>query len=142
MNIAIWITRLVLAALFLTAGLIKAGASEGFAITIAQFSILPPATVTAFAIFLPWVEIITAVLLVIPKMARVGAILAAALLATFITALLWAISQGLIVDCGCFGESAPSLSKMLLTLTRNVVLLTLTLVFAIRKLRPSQPEST
>lgn len=136
MNLAIWITRLLLAALFLTAGLIKAGASEGFAITIAQFSILPPAAITAFALALPWVEILTALLLVIPKTARVGAALAALLLTTFITALLWALSQGLIVDCGCFGESAPSLNKMLLTLTRNVILLTLTLTLAIKTSRP------
>ncbi|MGC1479391.1 MAG: MauE/DoxX family redox-associated membrane protein [Chthoniobacterales bacterium] len=135
LTVFIWGSRLLLAGLFLTAGLIKAGASEGFAITIATFSILPPTIVTAFANLLPWVEILAALLLLIPPTARLGAALAALLLFTFIGALAWALSQGLIVDCGCFGESPPSLSKMVVALVRNVILLALTLALAVRSTR-------
>lgn len=130
--ILIWAARVLLAAIFLTAGLIKAGASEGFAITIAAFSILPPTSVTILANLLPWVEILTAIFLLIPRTARIGAALASLILVVFIGALTWALSQGLIVDCGCFGESPPSLTKMLVTLGRNVVLLAIALGLAIR----------
>ncbi len=132
-------TRLLLAALFLAAGLVKAGASEGFAITIAQFTILPPATVTAFAIILPWFEILAAILLLVPRTVRWGAILTATLLVTFTAALGWALSQGLIVDCGCFGETAPSRERMVTTLVRDVVLLAAALILAVYP-RPPRPN--
>ncbi len=131
MRLLFILVRVLLAALFLTAGLIKAGASEGFAITIAQFSILPPSAVSAFAVTLPWFEILAAILLLIPRTAKFGAILAAFLFATFISAIAWALSQGLIVDCGCFGESTPSLGKMIATLVRNAFLLAIALGLAV-----------
>jgi uncharacterized membrane protein YphA (DoxX/SURF4 family) len=134
--------RLLLAALLLTAGLIKAGASEGFAVTIAQFTILPPTAVSGLAIALPWAEIVTAILLLIPRTARLGAALAALLFATFIAAIAWALSQGLIVDCGCFGESEPSLEKMITTLLRDVVLLLIALALVLpRPAPPTRPAA-
>ncbi len=128
--------RIVIATLLFAAGLIKAGASEGFAITIAQFSILPPTAIAAFATWLPWVEIVTAILLLVPRSARLGAGLAALLFTTFAAAIAWALSQGLIVDCGCFGGSTPSRERMIFTLVRNVVLLAASL--AIVFVRPSR----
>lgn len=140
MNIAIQASRVLLAALFLYAGAVKAGASEGFAITIAQFSILPPPLVMIFARVLPWLEIAAGILLLIPRTARFGAALTACLLLVFSGAIGWALSQGLIVDCGCFGEDVPpSRERMVATLLRDLLLLGLTVGVASRRLRSSQP---
>ncbi len=134
MKLAIWLARLIVAGVFLYAGIVKAGASEGFAVAIAQFSILPQPAVSALALALPFVEIAAGVLLVIPRTARLGAGLAAALLCTFLVALGWALSQGLIVDCGCFGDAPPSRERMVAALARDVILLALTLLLAARPL--------
>lgn len=136
MKIAVWIARIGLAGMFLYAGFVKSGASEGFARTIAQFTILPVPIVDVFSLALPWMEMLCGVLLLIPKTSRVGALLAAALLTMFIVAIGWALSQGLIVDCGCFGEDVPpSRERMVATLLRDAVLLALTLGLAVRRAR-------
>ena len=124
-----WAARLVLAATFFYAGFIKLGTSEQFAVTVAQFTILPPALAAPFALALGWVETLAAVLLVIPRTARLGAGLTAALLVMFIAALGYALSQGLVVACGCFGpeEAAPSRDAMWLAVGRDLFLLALTL---------------
>ncbi len=130
MTILLWAARVFVAGLFLYAGGIKAGASEGFAITISQFSILPAPLITIAAILLPFAEIVGAILLLIPRTTRMGAALLSALLVVFLTALTWALSQGLIVDCGCFGDEPPSRDRMVATILRDVVLLAITLPLA------------
>lgn len=134
MKIAIWTARILLAAVFFYAGVVKLGTSERFAITVADFSLLPPALIRTVAIGLPWLETFTAMLLLIPRTARLGAGIAALLLGTFLAALAWALNQGIVVDCGCFGEeSQPSTDKMLAAIARDAALLVLTLGLARRR---------
>ncbi|HEY8899838.1 MAG TPA: MauE/DoxX family redox-associated membrane protein [Chthoniobacterales bacterium] len=145
MRIAIWAARILLAAIFFYAGVVKLGTSERFAITVADFSILPPALLHVVVPGLPWLEAFAAVLLVIPRTARLGAGIVAVLLVTFIAALAWALNQGIVVDCGCFGEeSQPSTDQMVLAIWRDVALLALTLGLAIRRSagRPARNPDT
>jgi len=137
MEIAIWLARILVAAVFLYAGIVKAGTSERFAMTIAQFSILPPHAVTIVAMVLPWLEILTAILLLVPVTARLGAVGAAALLVVFIGVLAWGIHQGWAIDCGCFGngDDPPAQGELPIALGRDVVLLAITLGLALRKTR-------
>jgi uncharacterized membrane protein YphA (DoxX/SURF4 family) len=135
MKIAIWLARILVAAVFLYAGIVKAGTSERFAMTIAQFSILPPQAVGAAAMVLPWLEILTAILLLVPATARLGALGAAGLLVVFIGVLAWGIHQGWAIDCGCFGngDDPPAQGELPIALGRDVVLLAITLGLALRK---------
>ena len=138
MKIAIWLARGLIAAVFLYAGVLKLGASERFAITVAQFAILPEGWTRGAALALPAVETLVGVLLLVPRTARAGAWAAAALLAIFIAALAWAWSQGFTVDCGCFGgsEDEPTPGNAIpLALTRDAVLLAITLLLAARRTR-------
>lgn len=135
MKIATWSARLLLAAVFFYAGVIKLGTSERFAVTVARFSILPETAGNLLAFSLGWIEALAAILLVIPRTARIGAALAAALLIAFIGALAWSLHQGLLIDCGCFGEDPePSGDKMVFAIWRDVALLALTLGLACRRL--------
>jgi len=133
---AVWTARIVLAALFLYAGLIKLDASEQFALTMSKFTFLPEDSVPWFVLGLPVVEIFAALLLLIPTTARWGAGLVAVMLVVFIAALGWTLQQGFTADCGCFGEDgAPSRGKMIFAIARDVALLALTLGLAGRRLR-------
>jgi uncharacterized membrane protein YphA (DoxX/SURF4 family) len=137
MKIAIWAARIFLAALFLYAGVVKLGASERFTVTVANFSILPPDQAALVGMTLPWIEAGAALLLLIPRTARVGAGIIAVLLVTFIAALGWALHQGFLVDCGCFGDE-PSIStpgKLVFAIARDAALLALTLGLAWRRSR-------
>jgi uncharacterized membrane protein YphA (DoxX/SURF4 family) len=136
MKFAIWSARVLLAAVFLYAGIMKLGTSEQFAITIAQFFILPKAWSALFAVSLACFEILVGILLLIPRTAQGAAFVSAALLITFIATLTWAWSQGFTVGCGCFGptedEPAPG-NQIPLAIARDVVLLALTLLLAARR---------
>ena len=136
MKFAIWGARILLAAVFFYAGVIKLGTSERFAVTVARFSILPESFTNVFALALGGIEAVAAILLLIPRTARIGALLIAALLVMFIGALAWSFHQGMLIDCGCFGEDpAPAGDKMTFAIWRDVALLALTLGLALRRPR-------
>lgn len=114
------IARVVLAVIFLYSGIIKAGASEQFAMALAPFTILPSQWTGMFAVVLPWTELAAGVMILVPRLQRAGAALMILLTLTFIAALSWALATGLIVDCGCFGtDEAPSAWKMVAALARD-----------------------
>lgn len=120
-----WLARGMLAAVFLYAGSAKAADVEGFEAALAAFVLLPEAIVPWVARVLPWLEIATGLALLIPRFSRAGAWAAAALLVSFMGLLGWAMSEGLVVGCGCFGreEEPPSPEIMGRALIRNGLLL-------------------
>jgi len=131
--------RLLVAAVFLYAGWMKFSTpSERFTLTVAQMQMLPAAFVGIFALTLPWVEMLAGILLLIPRTTRIGALMAAALLALFLAALTWAWTRGLGVDCGCFGPEDAGTStrgQIPVALVRDSVLLAVTLLLAARPSR-------
>ncbi|MEI6035225.1 MAG: MauE/DoxX family redox-associated membrane protein [Verrucomicrobiae bacterium] len=117
------LARAVLGAIFLYAGAVKAGASEGFALALVPFTILPGAWAHPFAIGLAWAELAAGLLILLPRVHRIGAGLILALSVLFIGALSWALANGIIVSCGCFGGDAPpSASAMRLAILRDVAM--------------------
>jgi len=121
-------SRLLLGGIFLYAGLIKAGASEEFAVALAPFTILPGWGAAALARFLPWVEIAAGALILTPRAHRAGSLLILTLCLLFAAALLWALANGIVVSCGCFGGDAPpSATAMLAAALRDLALATLAL---------------
>lgn len=114
--------RLLLAGIFLWAGLVKAGASEQLTLTIATLGLVPDTWIWPIAVILPWAEILAAVLLLVPYTVRIGAIAIFGLCLLFAGVIASALFRGLIVDCSCFGEGTPSADKMILTVVRDVVL--------------------
>ena len=81
------------------------------------------------SILLPFAEIAAGILIVMPRTKRLGALLVTGLCLVFITALSWAMANGIVVSCSCFGEDEqPSLAKMTLSLLRDIVLAALALV--------------
>ncbi len=95
--------RLVLAGLFATAAAAKLRRREAFEGIVANYRLLPPALVAPFARLLPWAELVTAGLLLLPATARLGALAAGLLLAVFAAAMAINILRGrTAIDCGCF----------------------------------------
>jgi len=130
------LVRLVLGGIFLFAGAIKAGASEEFALALVPFSILPESWTGPFAVTLAWMEIAAGLLILLPRVHRIGSALILCLALLFIGVLTWALSNGLIVSCGCFGgDEPPSAAAMQMAIVRDVGIAAaaaLTLVFGWR----------
>ncbi len=98
---------LALAALFIYAVAVKIREPVQFADTIYGFTIRP-AFLNLFALSLPVFEIACGLLLVEPQTRRIGALGVAPISVVNFAALV----RGLTLDCGCFGNEAPSRGLM------------------------------
>ncbi len=123
-QILLWcaaLIRVFLGGIFLYAGAIKASASEEFALALAPFSILPESWTGTFAALLAWAEIAAGILILLPRIHRLGSALILLLALLFIGVLTWALSCGIIVSCGCFGgDESPSAAAMQWAILRDV----------------------
>ncbi len=121
MPTAVVVARLLLAAVFLTAGLGKLLDRNGSRDALADFG-LPAGLIGPGAVVLPLIELGTAVTLTLSPFALGGAIAAAVLLLAFTVAISNALVHNRAPDCHCFGQihSAPAGAG---TLARNGFLL-------------------
>jgi uncharacterized membrane protein YphA (DoxX/SURF4 family) len=125
--------RLFLAVIFLYSGLVKASGSAQFAIALAPFTLIPETWIRPLSILLPFAEIAGGALILAPRTKRIGACLILGLCLVFITALSWALANGIIVDCSCFGEEQrPSFAKMTLALMRDMFLAALAFIVLLK----------
>jgi uncharacterized membrane protein YphA (DoxX/SURF4 family) len=114
--------RLVLAWVFIRAGLPKVGDPIGFAVSIEGYRVISGGLVLWVAAVLPWLELVIGIGILIPWIRRASAILMGTLLGTFVALHASAWARGLDVACGCFGDEGSSSDYHLLIL-RNLALL-------------------
>jgi uncharacterized membrane protein YphA (DoxX/SURF4 family) len=95
--------RLVLGALFVYAGAVKAAAPLGFAQNIRNYQMVGPSLSLAVAIVLPWLEILAGAFLILGVWKRGAALVISSLLAFFIALTIVTMIRGLDIECGCFG---------------------------------------
>jgi thiol-disulfide isomerase/thioredoxin/uncharacterized membrane protein YphA (DoxX/SURF4 family) len=112
--------QLLLAGVFVVAGVAKLFDLPGSRHAIAEFGV-PRGVASVAGTALPFVELATAVALLIQPTARWGALAAFLLLLTFTAGIANAVRRGRAPDCHCFGQvhSAPAGRW---TLVRNAVL--------------------
>jgi putative oxidoreductase len=121
MNTVLLVFRLILAAVFLYAGLVKALSSAEFALALLPFTFVPETWIGPAARLLPLVEVAAAVLVLMPWTRRHGAALILLLCLAFITALGWAMANDIIVACSCFGQDEePSRAGMVAAIVRDI----------------------
>jgi uncharacterized membrane protein YphA (DoxX/SURF4 family) len=99
--ILILILRLIVGYVFITFGIGKIANPEKFVGEIANYNLLPEIFLNIFALILPWLEVITGILLTLGMRIRANAVISAGLMIVFILAVVWAISMGLDINCGC-----------------------------------------
>lgn len=110
--------------MFFYAGAVKASASQEFAFALLPFTFIPSGWTYPLAIALAWSEVLTAILLLLPRFYKIGALVVTFLCLVFISVLAWALLNGIIVSCNCFGgDEAPSATKMLFAIGRDILLL-------------------
>lgn len=120
MNLILLLARLLLAAVFLVAGLAKLADLAGSQQALRDFGV-PLQLARPFGLLLPLAELTVAVALVPTVSAWWGALGALALLLLFVVGIAFNLARGRQPDCHCFGQ-LHSASAGWSTLTRNLLL--------------------
>ena len=94
--------RLLLGGVFIYASYDKILKPQAFAQAVYNYQILPDAVVNLTALVLPWLELLIGICLVIGLWLPGTTIITTGLLTLFIGALVFNLSRGLDVHCGCF----------------------------------------
>jgi putative oxidoreductase len=107
----VWrIVDVVVGAIFIYAGAIKAFDPIRFANDIDNYKILPWTIGVGLAFYLPWLEILCGLALVARVLYRGGLSILTALIGIFIAATIAAKIRGLDITCGCFGHASKNWS--------------------------------
>lgn len=102
---------LVVGAVFIYASLDKIAHPDQFADIVNDYRMLPPLLVNAFALAMPWTEMVAGAALVLGLWRRAAGLLAAALTVAFMVAIAQAEIRGLEIECGCFDVTGLSATQ-------------------------------
>lgn len=95
--------RLILGAVFLMSAIAKLVGPRQFAKDVQQYRMLPRPLASAFGYVLPYVELVTALLLLTGFYSNWAALTVAAMLVSFMVAVGVAMVRKLNLSCSCFG---------------------------------------
>ncbi|MFC2085020.1 MauE/DoxX family redox-associated membrane protein [Bacteroidota bacterium] len=97
------IARILLGFTFIIAGIEKISYPEDFATSISNYKVFPIYSINIIAITIPWIELISGLLILYGIAIKENAFIINILLITFIMLIMMAIMRGLDIECGCFG---------------------------------------
>ena len=104
------IVGLIIGGIFIYAGVIKAMDPVGFANDIDNYKILPWPLTVRLAFYLPWLEILCGLAVILGLLYRGGLLILTMLISIFIIASVIAKARGLDITCGCFGHASKYVS--------------------------------
>ena len=119
------ISRLALGGVFIAASFYKIITPEAFAKSIWYYHILPGELINIVAIFLPWLEALVGIALILGIYYRGAVLWVNIMLVIFLAALFSAVARGLDIDCGCFKASAGAAGSAWDEIYLDLVLLVL-----------------
>ncbi len=131
------LVRIVLGLVFIYASIHKIRDPVAFAGAVAAYNILPYGLNFLVAAILPWVELISGLLLVIGYRVKAAASIVIAMNLFFIVALSSTIVRGLDIDCGCFkqgGGKTPAWEVII----RDVIFLVTAIFLVLNKQKPGK----
>jgi len=122
------VVRIVLGLIFIYAGAEKISDPEAFAVSISNYRLLPVATLNFFAITLPWIELVTGLLILFGIAVKENSSIIFLMLLVFTIAIVISLFRGLSIDCGCFGKGSQI---GLLKLGENILMLVVSLLLIV-----------
>ena len=126
--------RLVLGGVFIYASLDKIAHPAEFAKAIGNYHVLPFGLENLLALFLPWLELLTGILLIVGIMVDGATILIISMNIVFIFAISQALARGISIECGCFSVSTEGGSNIgFQTILRDFVYLIMAFIIFYRQ---------
>ena len=117
--------RLYIGGLFIYASMYKINYPAEFAEAIAGYQMVPYWAVNIFAIVLPWVELISGVLLIAGIRARSATVIIGLLMTMFTIAVFVNLMRDAPISCGCFQAIGEKISWW--TLGRDMIWIVMTI---------------
>ena len=105
MNYFPLILRILLAGFFIWSGVVKLVDLKAFVETVANYQLLDRPLDAYVGYFVPWLEVFVGLAVLSGIFLRAGLFLYGGMLLCFSAAIIWVWSQGLNINCGCFGKS-------------------------------------
>ena len=102
------IMDLVVGGVFIYAGVVKAFQPVRFASDIDNYKILPWTISVGLAFYLPWLEILCGLALILRRLYLGGLSILTALVLIFSGVTIAAKARGLDITCGCFGHASKN----------------------------------
>lgn len=102
--------RLIIGVAFVYAGVVKALSPIRFTSDIHNYRLLPWSMAVALAFYLPWLEILCGLAVLLGRLYRAAIALLVGLTIIFIVASASARIRGIDISCGCFGHLSDNLS--------------------------------
>ena len=124
-NVVFTLCRILLGAVFVYASWEKILDPEAFSRIIANYQIVPSRVGHLAALFLPWLELVCGICLLVNRWTQGAALVVAFLMLIFMVALGYSIIRGLDISCGCFTLSQKAPANMWGYLIRDSLLLTI-----------------
>lgn len=124
--------RIIAGFVFLYAGAQKINSPAAFAESISAYKLFPEILINFFAVFIPWLEVVSGLMLILGIAIRESAIIISTLLTLFIILIVITIFRGIEIDCGCFGDSTNDqigIKKII----ENIFLLFVTTILTLKK---------
>jgi uncharacterized membrane protein YphA (DoxX/SURF4 family) len=126
------IARILMGAIFLYASYDKILNPQAFAEAVYNYQILPDFAINAFALALPWIELIAGLCLITGIWLPGAALIGALLMCVFTAALVFNQIRGLDVYCGCFSTQATHGPAGMWTVIRDLCFLALSVYLLFR----------
>jgi uncharacterized membrane protein YphA (DoxX/SURF4 family) len=118
------VARAILGGIFIYASLDKLRHPDLFAEAVYNYQLLPDVAINLLAIWLPWLELLSGVLLILGLWVRGSILVLSGLLLVFLGALGINLARGLDIHCGCFSAQS-SHTMTVLDLFRDALFLLL-----------------
>ncbi len=109
-NLVVRVAELLVAGLFIYAGVLKAYDPLGFANDIDNYKLLPWSLGVRLAFFLPWLEVVCGLTILARRYYHGSLSILILLVSVFIGGSVIAKARGLDVSCGCFGHAGRNMS--------------------------------
>jgi uncharacterized membrane protein YphA (DoxX/SURF4 family) len=101
-----FLLRIYIGGIFIYASIHKIINPGSFGLDIATYDILPLYLINIVAIILPYLEIVSGILIIIGPFQKEASILITGMMTVFLIALIIAIYKGIDASCGCFASQS------------------------------------
>ena len=132
------VLRWALALVFLAAALPKLRTPHDFAVVVFRYQVLPYALVNLTAIFIPWLEFLSALALLVARRWRAAAFtIIVGLLVVFTALIAFNLYRGIDIACGCFTLKPGAQHMGWWNIARNLGLISVGLAAWVMGRRPA-----
>jgi len=126
------VLRIFMGVIFIYASYDKILNSEAFAKAVYNYQIMPDFTINIIALWLPYLELLIGLCLITGIWLPGATTISTSLMTIFISVMLFNLSRGLNINCGCFSTQTTQDTIGPLTILRDIAFLLSSLYLTLR----------